>query len=417
MHYFFHGCDTVALAHKFGTPLYVMSEDEIVRRIRTLKNIFDNAYKNCSTYFASKSFLSKDMVRILMREEIGIDVVSGGELFLAREMQFPPQKIAFHGNSKTEDEMRSALEYGVGKYVCDSMEEIALLDRLAKEAKKTANILIRVTPGIDSHTHQYIATAGADCKFGVPLACMEETVALCLTLENISLKGFHFHVGSQLMENTSHIKALEIVLDLMETIYAKLGYTAEILDLGGGFGIVYTGEDKPMEPKEFIAPMVEKITGFCMANHLPIPALIIEPGRWIVGEAGITLYTVGSIKEIPEINTYVGVDGGFPDNPRPALYDAEYRAVAANKFGEPAAKKVTIAGKCCESGDILIRRIALPELQRGDILAVFSTGAYNHSMANNYNKNPIPAVVMIKDGVARLSVRRQSYAELFSRDL
>lgn len=412
--YMFHGCDVEELAIEYGTPLYVVSEDEIVNRIERLKRCFDRRYERCGTYFASKSFLTKDMLRILMKEGIGLDVVSGGELFLAKDMRFPPEKIAFHGNSKTIAEIADGLSYGVGKFVCDSMEEIELIDRMAKERKTKANILVRVTPGVDSHTHKYISTAGVDSKFGIPLMQMEEAVSLCMRLENISLKGFHFHVGSQLLENTSHLMAVDIMLDLIERVRTNLGFETDTLDLGGGFGIAYTSKDRPQEVEDFIGPMVEKIEAFCAAEGMRRPSLVIEPGRWIVGEAGITLYTVGSVKEIPGVNTYIGVDGGFPDNPRPALYQAEYSALIAGKCDRPPAGTVTIAGKCCESGDILIRDIALPEAERGDILVMFATGAYNHSMANNYNKNPIPAVVMIRDGKPRLSVRRQTYEEMFA---
>lgn len=416
-HYEFYGCDVVELAEQYGTPLYVMSEDEIIRRLRALKRCFDERYEGCSTYFAAKSFLTKDMLRILMRENVGLDVVSGGELFLAREMGFPPERIAFHGNSKTEAEIANGLDYRVGKFVCDSIDEIALIGRMTADRGQRANILIRVTPGVDSHTHAYISTAGARSKFGVPLAQIEEAIGLCTNLKNVNLMGFHFHVGSQLLENTSHLMAADILLNIIKNAKERLGFETKILDLGGGFGIAYTKNDHPQDVEEFIVPMVEKVEVFCRENGIERPALVAEPGRWVVGPAGITLYTVGSVKEIPGSLTYVGVDGGFPDNPRPALYMAEYEAVIANKYGQPPAKTVTIAGKCCESGDILIRDIALPEAERGDILAVLSTGAYNHSMANNYNKNPIPAVVMIESGRARLSVRRQSYDEMFAANI
>lgn len=409
----FHGCDVTELARAYGTPLYVVSEDEIVRRIGELRDCFDDRYPNCRTYFASKSFLSRDMLRILLREGTGLDVVSGGELYLAREMDFPPERIALHGNSKTADEIGEGLDYGVGEFVCDSIEEIVLIDEMAAAREVRPDILIRVTPGVDSHTHSYMATAGADSKFGVPLACMEEAVSLCMGLAHVDLKGFHFHVGSQIMRNESHLMAVDILLDLIKRLRDGRGFVTRVLDLGGGFGIVYTKADHPQHPREFIRPMVERVEVFCAANGLPMPALVIEPGRWIVGEAGITLYTVGSVKEIPGVRTYVGVDGGYPDNPRPELYEALYDAVPGNRYGEPATKIVTIAGKCCESGDILIRDIAMPELARGDILAVLSTGAYCHSMANNYNKMPVPALVMVKNGEPRLSIRRQTYADLF----
>ena len=412
--YIFCGCDVTVLANKYGTPLYVMSEDEIVKNINTIKSSFDDRYDNCETFFAAKSFLTKDMLRILMRLNIGLDVVSGGELYLARSMNFPPEKITFHGNSKTDEEIESGVEYGVGKFVCDSIDEIIKINVTAAVRRRTADILIRVTPGIDSHTHEHISTAHADSKFGIPLSYVKSAVSLCMNSPHVKLRGFHFHVGSQLMDNTSHMMALEILLNLMKEVRDELSFETEILDMGGGYGIAYTESDNPIRISEFISPMVERVESFCSEFGMSRPKLVIEPGRSIVGSAGITLYTVGSVKDIPGIRTYVGVDGGFPDNPRYALYGAEYRAVVANRVNEEPFMRATVAGKCCESGDIVIKEITLPNVIRGDIIAVFTTGAYNHSMASNYNKNRIPAVVMIRDGKPYLSVRRQSYEEMYA---
>jgi diaminopimelate decarboxylase len=329
--------------------------------------------------------------------------------------------ITFHGNSKTEREIGDGLDYGVGCFVCDSAGEMLLIDRMASDRGASANILIRVTPGVDSHTHRHIATAGAGSKFGVPMESVMTAVAEGMKLRGASLRGFHFHVGSQLMDNSSHMEALEIVLDLMRRARDELGFVTRTLDMGGGFGVKYADGDDPSPVGSFICPMVERVEEFCASSGIPRPSLVVEPGRFIVGPAGITLYTAGSVKETPGLGLCVGVDGGYPDNPRPALYDAKYEAVVANKHtkNESASPRVrtTIVGKCCESGDILIRDIELPEIERGDIIAVKSTGAYNHSMASNYNKNPIPAVVMIKGGEARLSVRRQSFEEMFALDV
>ena len=416
--YKFHGVDVTELAREYGTPLYVMSEDEIVLRIREVKRCFDEKNERCSAFFSSKSFLTKDMLRILMREGMGLDVVSEGELFLARQMGFPPEKIAFHGNSKTDSEIAAGLDYGVGKFVCDSVGEIEVIDRMAKErGAGRANVLIRVTPGVDAHTHRYIATGGEGSKFGIPTEAVKDAVTLCGALENVSLCGFHFHVGSQLMDNSTHIEALGVILNLIKKMRDELGFETRILDMGGGFGVRYTKNDAPQDIEGFIGGMTDYAEGFCRSNVIARPALVIEPGRWIVSGAGITLYSVGSVKRLPGGAVYVGVDGGYPDNPRPALYGAEYEAIVANKADLPPAETVSIAGKCCESGEILIQGIDLPEAERGDIIAVFSTGAYCHSMSNNYNKNPIPAVVMIKDGTPRLSVRRQSYEEMFSGNI
>jgi diaminopimelate decarboxylase len=412
----FHGCDATELARDFGTPLYVMSEDEITRRIRFIKSCFDEKYERCATHYASKAFLTRDMLRILAREGIGLDVVSGGELFLARAENFPPEKIAFHGNSKTEREIADALDYRVGKFVCDSAEEIEVVGGMARSRGVAADILIRVNPGVTGHTHGHMLTSGVRTKFGLPPEAIPDAVSLCARLNSVSLLGFHFHVGSQFMNNEPHIAALEVMLDLIKRTREETGYLAGTLDMGGGFGVAYTGREDAAPVDAFIRPMVERVEKFCAEGAIPRPSLVIEPGRCIAGPSGITLYTVCSVKEIPGVTTYVGVDGGYSDNPRPALYGAEYDAAVADRPDAPRSRRTTLVGKCCETGDVIINDIALPPVRRGDIIAVFCTGAYNHSMASNYNKNPIPAVVMIKDGAPRMSVRRQSYEEIFACD-
>lgn len=415
-HFHFGGCDSVALAREFGTPLYVVSEDGAAARMRGVKAAFDNKYERAKTHYASKAFLTKDMLRLVMRENLGLDVVSGGELYGAMSMNFPPERIVFHGNAKTPEEIEAGLDYGIGRFVCDNMSEIDLIDRMALARGKTANILIRVTPGVDSHTHAYISTGLADSKFGVPLPAVSDVFGACAARNNIDLKGFHFHIGSQLLENDSHLMAADILLEVIRGARDKFGFTTRELNLGGGFGVRYTASDAVPPIEHFIDPMVEKIEKYCNAHGMYRPDLSIEPGRWIICEAGITLYTVVNVKEIPGIRVYASVDGGLPDNIRPALYQAEYDAVAANKYDAEATEVVTIAGKCCESGDILIRDLKVPPLEPGDILAVKSTGAYCHSMASNYNKLPFPAVVAIRDGEPRVSVRRQTYEDLYKRD-
>ncbi|MDR1943758.1 MAG: diaminopimelate decarboxylase, partial [Synergistaceae bacterium] len=270
--------------------------------------------------------------------------------------------------------------------------------------------------GVDAHTHKYISTGEAGSKFGLPPETVKEAVEICGALDNVSLEGLHFHIGSQLMDNSAHLLALDVLLGLMKSLRDECGFVTRILDMGGGFGVRYTDNDSPQGISDFIGGMTGKVDAFCRSGGMDMPSLVVEPGRWIVSEAGITLYTVGSVKRAAGV-TYVGVDGGYPDNPRPALYGAEYEAVLANKAGEPPSETVSIAGKCCETGDILIHGIALPEARRGDILAVLCTGAYNHSMANNYNKNPLPAVIMIRNGTPRLSVRRQTYEEMFAGNI
>ncbi|MDR1509621.1 MAG: diaminopimelate decarboxylase [Synergistaceae bacterium] len=414
--FIFHGCDTTELAREFGTPLYVVSEDEITDRIRTVKSCFDEKYERCRTHFASKAFLTRDMLRILMDEGLGLDVVSGGELYLARRMNFPVERIAFHGNSKTVREISEGLEYGVGKFVCDSLGEISLIDEMARAHDVRANILIRVNPGVEGNTHRHMLTSGGRTKFGLSPEAVKNAMPACMKMANVSISGFHFHVGSQLMDASAHLAAVDVLLELIREARSEVGFEAWILDMGGGFGVPYTASDRPIPIEGFIGAMVKRAEEFCALNGIKRPDLIIEPGRYIVGPSGITLYTVCSVKEVPGVTLYAGVDGGYPDNPRPALYEAVYDAVVANKYGEPADRKVTIAGKCCESGDIVIRDIALPPVERGDVIAVLCTGAYNYSMANNYNKTPIPAIVAIKDGCPRISVRRQTYAELYACD-
>ncbi|MDD2447930.1 MAG: diaminopimelate decarboxylase [Tissierellia bacterium] len=417
MNYSFSGCDTVELAKEYGTPLYVMSEDIIMDKINEINNSFLKNYDNVEAYYASKAFLTKEMARIIKREGLGLDVVSGGELYTAKAVDFPVKKIMFHGNNKTVKEIKMALNYEVGHFVCDSIGEIQLIDELAKDLDTRANILIRVTPGVDSDTHKYISTGNVDSKFGVPLPLLKQAVETSTKLENIVLKGFHFHVGSQLFDNTSHLLATEIVLNIIKEMKEELGFITEELDLGGGFGIYYKKGDDVKDLSYFIEPMMKLIEKFTSDNNLLRPKISIEPGRWIVGEAGITLYTIGSIKEIPGVRTYVGVDGGMTDNPRPALYQAEYEALVANKIDKECTETVTIAGKCCESGDILIWDLKVPSLESGDILAIKSTGAYNYSMASNYNRVERPAVIMLKEGTPRLVVKRESYEDMLINEL
>lgn len=417
MNYTFSGCDTVELAKEYGTPLYVMSEDIIIERINEIKDSFINKYENVRCYYASKAFLTKEMTRIIKREGLGLDVVSGGELYTAKAVDFPMEKIMFHGNNKTPDEIEMGIKHEIGHFVVDSIGEIELINGIAKGLDKKVDILIRVTPGVDSDTHRYISTGSIDSKFGIPIPHLKEAVKKSMELENINLKGFHFHVGSQLFDNASHIMATTILLKIIKEMKDKLGFVAKELDLGGGFGIYYKEGDNVKELSYFVDPMMELIKDFISDNDLPMPKISIEPGRWIVGEAGITLYTIGSIKEIPDVRTYVGIDGGMTDNPRPALYQAEYEAVVANKADEELTNTVTIAGKCCESGDILIWDLEVPTLESGDILAVKSTGAYNYSMASNYNRLPRPAVVMLKDGESRLIVKRESYEDMLRNEI
>ncbi|HWR12180.1 MAG TPA: diaminopimelate decarboxylase [Rectinemataceae bacterium] len=417
---YFDGVDTVALAATYGTPLYVVSESMVRERCGIVRAAFLEKYPNTSAVYASKAFQTLDMCRIIASEGMGIDVVSGGELYAALKAGVDPETLIFHGNSKAADELDYAVRANVGRIVSDNLFEIAELERLGALYGRKVSVLYRVTPGVDSHTHRFISTGSLDSKFGIPLdpSVREKYMRAVLDAPHIDFRGFHFHIGSQLQDNFSHLAALKIVLKLVADAKADYGYATRELNLGGGFGIRYLPSDPRPSLDYFIDPMMELVRGAAGEAGIPMPKVTIEPGRWIIGEAGITLYTIRSVKTIPGIRTYVGVDGGMADNIRPALYEARYHALCANKADrDPSGETtVTVVGKCCETGDILIRDIGLPEPEPGDILAVFSTGAYNHSMASNYNRIPRPAVVMTSDGSHRLSVRRETYEDLILRE-
>lgn len=416
---FFDGVDATALAEQYGTPLYVVSESVIRERCGIIRSEFLDKYPNTFAVYASKAFQTLEMCRIVASEGLGLDVVSGGELFAALKAGADPETIVFHGNAKTSAEMEYAVRSGVGRIVADNLHEVRELERLGALHGKRIRVLYRITPGVDSHTHKFISTGSLDSKFGIPLdpSVREAYMRAVLDAPHIDFCGFHFHVGSQLHDNFSHLAALGVAIKLIKDVRAQFGYSARELNLGGGFGIKYLPGDPDPRLAYFIDPMMEFIGRELSAEGIPVPRVTIEPGRWVIGEAGITLYTLGAIKTIPGIRTYAGVDGGMTDNIRPALYGARYHALIANKADLKPDTLITVAGKCCESGDILVRDIELPDPRPGDILAVFSTGAYNHSMASNYNRIPRPAVVMVKDGAHHLSVRRETFEDLVARDL
>ena len=414
------GCDTVELAKEYGTPVYVMSEDEIRKTCRMYQDSITEYYNGRGLVcFASKAFCCKEMCRIVMDEGLGLDVVSGGELYTAMQVGFPPEKIMFHGNNKTEAEIKMALEYNVGHFVVDNISELATLDRLAKAAGKVAEISLRIKPGIDAHTHNFIMTGQIDSKFGFALETGEalEAVKAATAYENIHLRGLHNHIGSQIFDVAPFVKAAEVMLDFIAQIKAEVGITIEDLNLGGGFGIKYLESDQPVPYGDYMKEISKVIIDKCTALGIDVPYIYMEPGRSIAGEAGITLYTAGAIKEIPEIRTYVSVDGGMCDNPRYILYQADYTVLVANKANQPADTKITVAGKCCESGDLVQEHTMVQSVEVGDILAVLSTGAYNYSMASNYNRTPKPPVVMVKDGKARVIVKGETFADLIRNDV
>jgi len=415
---YFDGVDATRLAAEYGTPLYVVSETMVRERCRRVKSAFLDKYPNTGAVYASKAFQTLDMCRIVASEGLGLDVVSGGELHAALKAGVNPSAIIFHGNAKSADELEFAVRSDVGRIVSDNLHEIAVIEGLGARFGRKIRVLYRITPGVDSHTHRFISTGSLDSKFGIPLdpSVRHSYMRAVLDAPHIDFRGFHFHVGSQIHDNFSHLAALRIALTLVAEVKADFGYTTAELNLGGGYGIRYLPTDPDPDLGYFIDPMMELVRVASAEAGIPLPRVTIEPGRWIIGEAGITLYEIRSVKTIPGIRTYVGVDGGMTDNIRPALYEAKYHALIANKADREPDTVVTVAGKCCETGDILIRDISLPDPRPGDILAVFSTGAYNHAMASNYNRIPRPAVVMTTEGRHRLSVRRETYEDLILRE-
>jgi diaminopimelate decarboxylase len=416
---YFDGMNTVLLAEEYGTPLFVYSRNKIEDKIKELSSALLDKYSNSRAAYASKAFLNVAMAQIIDKAGLRLDVVSGGELYTAQKAGFPAERIEFHGNNKTEEELEAAIEYGVGCIIMDAFDELSLVEKICKEKGKTVNVMYRVSPNVDAHTHDYISTGKKDSKFGIPL---DEDVLYPVLKQAIDSKfvnflGIHFHIGSQLFENTTHMQALFVALEIYKEVQVRYGYTMEELNIGGGFGIRYVDSDEPKSYAYFIDPIMSSVQMFCKDFGLPVPIIVVEPGRSIVGEAGIMLYRVGSIKNIAGVRKYVSVDGGMSDNIRPALYQAEYEGVIANKADEPAADIVTICGKCCESADKLIVDGKFAKAERGDIVAIFSTGAYGYSMANNYNKNPLPAVVLIDGGEAKLMSRRQTYEDMTRLDI
>ncbi|PTX50868.1 diaminopimelate decarboxylase [Melghirimyces profundicolus] len=410
------GCDTVELAEQFGTPLYVMDEQMIRSRMRAYVEAFRKTGLRFRVGYASKAFNTLAMCRLVAEEGLYLDVVSDGELYTALKAGFPPERIYFHGNNKTPEELDMGLEVGIGWFVVDNFTELSMLDARACKKGTIARILLRTTPGVEAHTHNYIQTGQEDSKFGFDLASgqVHKAVRLSLEAEGLEPDGFHCHIGSQIFEADGFRLAVRKLAKLAEDCRAAYGFRTRVLNIGGGFGIRYSGEDRPLPTEAYISAMAEEIrTGF--AGVQP-PEVWVEPGRSIVGEAGTTLYRIGTIKEVPGIRKYVAVDGGMNDNPRPALYQASYEAYLANRAKEPPSETVSVAGKLCETGDMLIWDLDLPRVESGDLLAVSCTGAYNYSMANNYNRLRRPAVVFVRDGRADLVVQRESLEDLIRND-
>ncbi len=416
------GCDCTALAKTFGTPLYVFDEDYIRGMMKIYRDTIAGEYGDGLVLYASKAFACEAMYAIAKQEKIGADVVSGGELYTAMQAGFPAKDICMHGNNKLPREIDYALDCGVGLLVVDNPAEADYLDRACGERGMVQDVLLRINPGVEAHTHKFVQTATPDSKFGfsVQSGAAAEMVGHILPKKHLRLRGFHCHIGSQIFEKQSFCLAAEKCLAFAADMKKEYGFEADTLNLGGGFGIWYTDEDEKFTAEgyaDYLRALIGAVKEGCAKYGLKQPRLMIEPGRSVVGEAGITLYTVGAIKDIPGIRKYVAVDGGMFDNPRFCLYGSKYTALLANRADERPTELVSVAGKCCESGDLIGVGMNLPEAHTGDILAVLSTGAYNYSMASNYNRNFIPPAVLVKDGKADYIVKPQSYADLVRNDV
>ncbi|MEH7500857.1 diaminopimelate decarboxylase [Neobacillus drentensis] len=413
------GVDSVELTKEFGTPLYVYDVALMRERARSFKLAFEEQGIKSQVAYASKAFSTIAMIQLAEEEGLSLDVVSGGELYTALVAGFPVERIHFHGNNKSREELEMALEQEIGCIVVDNFSELELLKTISMEKNAHVNILLRVTPGIEAHTHDYILTGQEDSKFGFDLqnGQAEDALKIALEIGNFEVLGLHCHIGSQIFETTGFLLAAKKIVEKMEAWKKELSFEAKVLNLGGGFGIRYTKEDEPLQPSQYVSEIIREVKKLTESYSLKMPEIWIEPGRSLVGDAGITLYKVGSSKEVPGVRKYLAVDGGMSDNIRPALYQAKYEAVLANKPLTKSNKTVSIAGKCCESGDMLIWDLPLPETGEEDILAVFCTGAYGYSMSNNYNRIPRPAVVFVENGTATLVVKRETYEDLIRHDL
>lgn len=419
-HLYINGCDAVELAQEYSTPLYVMNENLIRNNCkRYTKFITDNFKEGSFPCYASKALSCLEIYRIMKEEGMGVDVVSGGELYTALKAGFPAERIFFHGNNKTYDELELAVKNGVGRIIVDNLTELHTLNEIAKENGLKVNIGLRIKPGIEAHTHDYIKTGQIDSKFGFSIENGEalEIVREALTCEHIALTQLHCHIGSQIFDTQPFVDTVKVMLGFIKEIHNNTNHWISEFNLGGGLGARYTDADKPLEIEEYLTPVAEALNTYCADNDIPVPVFHIEPGRSIVGESGTTLYTLGAIKDIKDVRTYISVDGGMADNIRYALYKAEYTVLNASKNAGDTAENITIAGKCCESGDLIQEGISLIDPQVGDILAVLTTGAYNYSMSSNYNRIRKPAMVMVCDGKHRLVIKRESYEDILKNDI
>ena len=414
------GLDTVALAEEFGAPLYVLDEDKLRENCWTyVQALRENMPEGSYPLFAGKALCFKGLYPVLNEEGMGADVVSPGEIYTALAGGFPAEKLYFHGNNKTDEDIAYALDSHVGCFIVDNHQELARLDEAAGGRGIRQRVLLRVTPGIDPHTLQAINTGRIDCQFGVPIETGQaaQFVADALSRKNLIVEGFHSHIGSQIFEAEPFCDAVDILLDFAQAMREAHGFVAETLNLGGGFGVRYLESDPVVDIPGNIRALAQHLRQGCAEKDYPVPKVLLEPGRSIVANAGLTLYRVGGIKTIEGYRSYVTVNGGMTDNPRYALYKAPYTVVPASRMNDARDFTCTVAGRCCESGDLIQENIQLPEMQRDDLLAVLTTGAYNFTMASNYNRLCRPALVMVRNGKARLAVRRQTFADLVACDL
>ncbi|MFF3922753.1 diaminopimelate decarboxylase [Paenibacillus lactis] len=413
------GCDTSELKTQYGTPLYIVDEQAVRNRCREYIEAFKASGLKFQVAYASKAFCVMAMCQLAEEEGMSLDVVSDGELYTALQAGFPVQRIHFHGNNKTPEEIEMAIDAEIGCFVVDNVVELHMLQAIAAEKNRKVNILLRLTPGVEAHTHEYISTGQTDSKFGFDIGngSAFEAVKLAAAQDNIQLIGIHSHIGSQIFEVEGFQMAVARVAEFAAKVKADLGITFKVVNLGGGFGIRYVDGDTPLHVSDYVKAITDAVKTHFAGIDSELPEIWVEPGRSIVGEAGTTLYTVGTSKDIPGVRKYVAVDGGMTDNPRPALYESKYEAILANRANEKPEETVSIAGKCCESGDMLIWDLDLPKVNTGDLLAVSCTGAYNYSMASNYNRIRRPAVVFVKDGQSRLVVRRESLQDIISNDV
>lgn len=419
-HFTIGGADTVELARNFGTPLICYDENGIRENARQFVKSFEDNYNgNGMVCYAQKSFSCVEMCRIAKQEGLGLDCVSEGEIYTALKADFPADKIVFHGNNKTAEELEFAINEGVGRIVADNMEELYEISRIGKSLSKNVNVMLRIKPGVEAHTHEFIKTGQIDSKFGFALSTgeAEKAVLLCTRLEFVSLTGVHCHIGSQIMDVAPFELAGKIMIDFIADMKSKYNCDIKDLNLGGGFAIKYRESDNPLPFYEYVKRVSTSVKTECEKRGMKLPFIMIEPGRSLIGTRAVTVYTVGSRKEIPEVRTYISVDGGMTDNPRYILYQADYDIICCNKAAEEKKDIITLAGRNCESGDLIQENVKLQRVERGDLVGVLSTGAYCYSMASNYNRTRRPIVLLTDGKDTRVIIKRESLDDIIRNDM